>query len=84
MKLSKAQQACLDKMEIGKMYSSYHLKVSLATLDSLVKKGLLDSHTSRLGSLYAPQNGRYYWKIELENNDETASILMNMGMLVKK
>lgn len=70
MKLSKAQQACLDKMEMGKRYCAYDLKVSLATLEALVKIGILNSHTGGLGSLFSPRTARYFWKIELEDENE--------------
>ena len=52
-KLSPAQQKALNKMELGKWYSSYELQVSLATLGALLNKGMVESK-SEIGYLYSP------------------------------
>jgi hypothetical protein len=43
MKLSKAQQRVLDKMQPGEWYSAYDLKCRIDTLISLRKRGLVES-----------------------------------------
>ncbi len=71
MKLSKAQEKMLDKMEAGIEYSAYDLQCSLPTLRSLRDKGLITSRTG-VGSFTFPRNG-IMWKIKEENETNPVS-----------
>ncbi len=59
--MSKTQKRALNKMEIGKEYSAYQLRESLATLHSLVRLGLL-SKRAELGSVWSPRTGLLFTK----------------------
>ena len=54
MKLTKAQQRALSKMDVDCEYSAYDLGESISTLDALVKKGYL-TREAGLGAIYSPR-----------------------------
>jgi hypothetical protein len=61
--LSNAQRTCLQTMRRrwpNEWVSARDVGASIATLDALVTRGILVSHTSGLGSLFAPRVGRKY------------------------
>jgi len=59
MKLSKTQRKVMDKMEYDKWYSAYDLRCSVATLNALGNKGIVE--TKRLlGSYYFPRTNIEY------------------------
>lgn len=62
MKLSKKQKEVLIKMEAGKWFSPYDLKVSRATLNALLDRGLVE-HRAELGHLFSPTTANKYRKI---------------------
>lgn len=63
MKLSKSQLLCLNKMIVDEPYSAYDLQVSLSTLNSLEKMGLVKSRRGGLGSLFSPRMGIIFRKL---------------------
>ncbi len=68
MKLSKAQQRALNKMEVGVDYSAYSLGCSLATLIALGKRDLISQIYMGTGSFYSPRTD-IEWQI-IDNKTE--------------
>jgi len=54
MKLSSIQQRAYDKLT-EKHQSAYSLREGLSTLRSLVSKGLAESSSSSLGTMFSPR-----------------------------
>lgn len=65
MKLSKSQEAALEKMELNKWYCAWDLKVSLATLEALERKGMVKKK-QELGSMFYPRLHIKFMKVEME------------------
>jgi len=65
MKLSKSQEAALDKMELNRWYSAWKLKVSLATLEALHKRGMVKKK-HELGYMFYPRQHIKFMKVEME------------------
>lgn len=65
MKLSKTQEEVLDKMELNQWYSARALKVSLATLGALEKKGMVEKKLE-LGYMFYPRLHTKFRKVEME------------------
>ena len=58
-KLSTAQQAALTNCADG-WQSAYRIGASLPTLDALVKRGILEKHTSPYGDIFTPRTSNFY------------------------
>lgn len=59
--LSATQKRALAKLKaLPGTASAYDLRESLATLESLARRGLVFTYTSGLGSLFHPRTGRQY------------------------
>lgn len=59
---SKNQLDALQVMVTGKWYSAYELQISLATLESLFKKGFLKKQVE-LGAIHSPRTSIKFKKI---------------------
>lgn len=57
--LTSAQQSALDGCA-DDWQSAYQIGASLATLDALVKRGILERRTDALGSIFSPRTANYY------------------------
>ena len=57
--LTSAQQSALDGCT-DDWQSAYQIGASLATLDALVKRGILEHHASALGGMFSPRTANYY------------------------
>lgn len=58
-KLTPAQQVALARCTTD-WQSAYDLRATIATLDALVKRGILQRHTDALGAIYDPRTANYY------------------------
>lgn len=58
-KLSPAQQKALMNCA-PQWQSAYRIGASLATLDALVKLGVLERHTMRPGDIFSSRTANYY------------------------
>lgn len=58
-KLSTAQQAAISNCG-DDWQSAYQIGASLATLDALVKRGILERRTDALGAMFSPRTANYY------------------------
>jgi hypothetical protein len=58
-KLTPAQQVALARCT-AEWQSAYRLQASIATLDALVKRGILQRHTDALGAMFSPRNANNY------------------------
>lgn len=63
MKLSTAQKRALEKAT-SEWKTAYTLQESLATLNALVRLGLLQKRRTELGSMYDPRNANAYRKVK--------------------
>lgn len=62
-KLTKTQQEVFNRMVVGKWYSAYDLKASLATLNALNKKKLV-LRASGHGYLFSPRTSIEFKRIK--------------------
>ena len=58
-KPSLAQQAALANCA-PQWQSAYEIGATLATLDALVRLGILEHHAETLGALFSPRTANYY------------------------
>ena len=60
--ITKTQQNCLDKMELGKWYSAYDLQVELNILGALKHNGLVKARVN-VGGMLSPRRNIEYQKV---------------------
>jgi len=58
-KLTPAQQVALARCT-AEWQSAYQLRASIATLDALVKRGILQRHTDAHGYMFSPRTANHY------------------------
>ena len=57
--LTSAQQSALEGCA-DDWQSAYQIGASLATLDALVKRGILEQRTDALGGMFSPRTSNFY------------------------
>jgi len=58
-KLSPSQQVALARCTT-EWQSAYQLQATVATLDALVKRSILERHTDALGAMFSPRTANHY------------------------
>jgi len=60
MKTTKAQNKVLEKMTVGHWYSAYVLQCSIATLNALAKKKIVERSGGAVGCMFCPRTSTQF------------------------